>query len=144
MRSLHLGLLAGLTLAGAASAQELSVTMNAITAEGIGEPVGPHDRLDAGRCHLHRRVTWAPGGEHGFHVHQNGDCAPGPDDTGKVVAGGAAGKHWDPQATNAHRGPEGDGHLGDVPSIVANPDGTATSPPRHRGSPTSRSSAARH
>ena len=127
MRSLHLGLLAGLTLAGAASAQELRVTMNAITAEGIGEPVGaitiattPDGATFTGDLH------GLTGGEHGFHVHQNGDCAPGPDDTGTVVAGGAAGPHWDPQATKVHLGPMGDGHLGDAPAIVAKPDGTAT------------------
>ena len=65
-----------------------------------------------------------PGGEHGFHLHQNGDCAPGPDDTGAVVAGGAAGKHWDPGSTQAHLGPEGDGHMGDLPSAIGSPDGT--------------------
>ena len=126
MRSLHLGLLAGLTLAGGASAQELGVTMHAITTEGIGEPIGsltiastPSGATFTGQ------VQGLPAGEHGFHVHEHGDCAPGPDDTGKVVAGGAAGKHWDPQDTAAHRGPEGDGHMGDVPLIVANPDGTA-------------------
>ena len=109
MRSPYLGLLAGLALAGAASAQELSVTMHAITADGIGEPVGTIAIAStSGGAALTGELQGLPGGEHGFHIHQNGDCAPGPDDTGTVIAGGAAGPHWDPQATKAHLGPMGD------------------------------------
>lgn len=126
MRNLPLGLLVGLTLARAASAQELRVTMNAITTEGIGDPVGTITIAStANGATFTGELQGLTGGEHGFHVHRNGDCAPGPDDTGAVVAGGVAGPHWDPQSTQAHLGPEGDGHLGDVPAIVANPDGTA-------------------
>ena len=108
MRSLHLGLLAGLTLAGGASAQELGVTIHAITTEGIGEPIGS------------LTTASTPSG-----ATFTGQVQGLPADTGKVVAGGAAGKHWDPQDTAAHRGPEGDGHMGDVPLIVANSAGTA-------------------
>lgn len=126
MRTTSISLLAGLTFAAGASAQELNVPMNAISTEGIGEPVGtitiagtPSGATFSGE------LKGLSGGEHGFHLHENGDCAPGPDESGAVIAGGAAGPHWDPQGTDAHHGPEGDGHLGDVPAIVANPDSTA-------------------
>jgi superoxide dismutase, Cu-Zn family len=126
MRSLRLGLLAGIALAGGASAQELTVTLNAITAQGIGAPLGTVSVASTdGGATLTGELEGLPGGEHGFHLHENGDCGPGPNDQGEVVAGGAAGKHWDPATTGAHQGPEGDGHLGDLPAFVATPDGSA-------------------
>ena len=39
---------------------------------------------------------------------------------------GAAGGHFDPQHTGKHEGPEGSGHLGDLPLLQAAADGTAT------------------
>ncbi|MFL5336220.1 MAG: superoxide dismutase family protein, partial [Geminicoccaceae bacterium] len=64
-----------------------------------------------------------PPGEHGFHVHENGDCGPGPDPAGTMAPGMAAGGHYDPERTGAHRGPEGNGHLGDLPFLTVQPDG---------------------
>lgn len=128
MRLTKLALVAGCTLASAvtATAQQVTATMNAITAEGVGAPLGDVAIAATGQgATFTGALTGLPGGEHGFHVHANGDCGPGPNEQGEVVAGGAAGKHWDPAGTNAHRGPEGDGHLGDVAAFVANPDGTA-------------------
>jgi Cu-Zn family superoxide dismutase len=127
MRSLVPVLAAGLALAAPASAQELSADMNAVTASGMGASLGtvriaPTD----GGARFDGELSGLKGGEHGFHVHANGDCGPGPNDQGEDVPAGAAGSHWDPQDTDRHRGPEGDGHLGDLPAIVANPDGTAS------------------
>lgn len=34
--------------------------------------------------------------------------------------------HLDPQNTGKHEGPEGAGHLGDLPALVVNNDGKAT------------------
>src|SRR4051812_6755392 len=42
-----------------------------------------------------------------------------------AVAGGAAGGHWDPEGTRQHRGPQGGGHLGDLPALDVAADGTA-------------------
>lgn len=60
------------------------------------------------------------GSEHGFHVHQVGDCSA-PDAS-------SAGPHWNP--TNAkHGSPSADAaarHLGDMPNILADEDGHAT------------------
>jgi len=51
-----------------------------------------------------------PPGEHGFHVHEKGSCDPA-DKDGKKTAGQAAGGHFDPDATKAHKGPGGGGQL---------------------------------
>ncbi|MED7787705.1 superoxide dismutase family protein [Francisella sp. 19X1-34] len=57
---------------------------------------------------------------HGMHIHINPSC----DDNGK-----AAGGHWDPQHTGKHLGPyDENGHKGDLPVLVVNPNGTATKP----------------
>lgn len=64
-------------------------------------------------------------GSHGFHVHAAGSCADAPNAAGEMVPAGAAGPHWDPQATNAHRGPHSDGHMADLPRIEADRDGRA-------------------
>ena len=51
-----------------------------------------------------------PAGDHGFHAHVNPDCGAG---------GQAAGGHYDPGDTGRHEGPEGDGHLGDLPRLAS-------------------------
>jgi len=66
-------------------------------------------------------------GLHGFHVHTNGDCGPA-DKDGKVVPGGAAGGHYDPKSAGKHGFPWGDGHLGDLPALYVDEQGTATTP----------------
>jgi len=66
-----------------------------------------------------------PAGVHGFHIHENPSCGPGEKD-GKVVAGMAAGGHYDPQGTKHHGDAWGDGHLGDLPGLVVGQDGKAT------------------
>ncbi len=58
-------------------------------------------------------------GPHGFHLHQNPSC-----DDHAMAAGG----HFDPAKTDKHLGPYGKGHLGDLPVLWANSDGTATTP----------------
>jgi Cu-Zn family superoxide dismutase len=68
-----------------------------------------------------------PPGLHGFHVHENGSCAAGEKD-GKVVAGLAAGGHYDPQASKRHGLPWGDGHLGDLPALAVDAAANATNP----------------
>ncbi len=59
-------------------------------------------------------------GLHGFHLHQNPTCAQN---------GIAAGGHYDPQNTAKHLGSYiSKGHLGDLPALYVNADGTATLP----------------
>ncbi|HYF98223.1 MAG TPA: superoxide dismutase family protein [Coxiellaceae bacterium] len=58
-------------------------------------------------------------GWHGFHVHQNPSCA----DNGE-----AAGPHIDPQQTKEHLGPYNQGHLGDMPALSIQANGTDAQP----------------
>jgi len=62
-------------------------------------------------------------GPHGFHLHENPSLYPSMKN-GKVVIGGGAGAHWDPHRTGTHRGPEGNGHLGDLPFLTFDRRGT--------------------
>ena len=63
-------------------------------------------------------------GLHAMHVHENPDCGDGEDAT----PAGRAGDHFDPDNTGRHEGPYGDGHLGDLPNIAVETDGSATVP----------------
>jgi len=60
-----------------------------------------------------------PPGVHGFHVHTNPSCKN---------HGLAAGGHLDPFNTGKHLGPYRNGHLGDLPVLIVNKNGTATIP----------------
>jgi Cu-Zn family superoxide dismutase len=69
-------------------------------------------------------------GLHGFHVHENGVCAPGPDAaTGQTVPFGAAGPHYDPGQSRKHGRPGAqahEAHGGDMPNISVGADGKGT------------------
>lgn len=103
------------------AANTITVPMNFTAASGIGESAGNvvvtetkyglmftpnlHGLSESGR---------------GFHVHVNPDCSND---------GMAAGGHFDPKKTGKHLGPYNDqGHLGDLPLMTINADGTATTP----------------
>lgn len=59
-------------------------------------------------------------GLHGFHIHQNPSCEQ---------EGMGAGGHFDPGHTDKHFGPfNNHGHLGDLPALFVEKDGTATLP----------------
>lgn len=59
-------------------------------------------------------------GMHGMHLHENASC-----DHHAKEAGG----HFDPNGTGSHRGPyDNQGHLGDLPALYVNADGTADHP----------------
>src|SRR3954470_21634390 len=126
MRGWILGVPPVLILAGAARAADLTATMYRIDTRGTGEAVGTVTISSGGGGVVFTTdLEGLPAGRHGFHVHANGDCGPGPNDAGLVVAGGAAGGHWDPEGTKQHQGPQGGGHLGDLPALEAAADGTA-------------------
>ncbi|CAN7373810.1 superoxide dismutase family protein [Phenylobacterium sp. LjRoot164] len=71
------------------------------------------------------RLDDLPPGPHGFHVHTSGSCDDTANAAGEPIAAGAAGPHWDPEATQAHQGPHGQGHLADLPRIEADSGGRA-------------------
>ncbi len=127
MKRFSLALLALLTCAAAQAASE-KVEMNLVTAQGIGDSVGEVtiNETDKGLEFVPDLQTLPPG-EHGFHVHANGTCEPALKE-GKPSAAEAAGGHLDPEHTGKHLGPEGVGHLGDLPVLQVNNDGKATLP----------------
>jgi Cu-Zn family superoxide dismutase len=63
-------------------------------------------------------ISNAPPGQHGFHIHDKGDCSMG---------GDAAGGHWDPDGTAMH-GAWGAGvhHGGDIGNITVGANGTGS------------------
>ncbi len=124
--ALCVSLLATIAMALPARADDLTVVMNKVTQSGTGDAVGTIviASTEAGatfKLDLHG----LPPGQHGFHVHENDNCSP-IFINGVRIPGGAAGNHFDPDRTYKHLGPEGEGHLGDLPLIVVAPDGTAT------------------
>ena len=111
-----------------AHAEPVVIEMFRATAEGVGEKVGtvtvtntPYGTL------FSPQLKGLTPGLHGFHVHENPSCQPG-EKNGKKVAGLAAGGHYDPEGTGAHKGPYGDGHLGDLPALYVDEAGVAQHP----------------
>lgn len=118
---------ASLLLAQSALA-DTTVPMFSVSELGIGQQVGqvvvsesPYGLV------FTPALQGLPPGLHGFHVHENPNCAPGEKD-GKMVAALAAGGHYDPAATKRHGSPWGDGHLGDLPALYVDAGGAGTNP----------------
>lgn len=128
MRRLWLGAAAAaiVGLAGAAGhAAELRAEMRAATATGAGDALGTVTVTDSPQGAVFATALHGlPPGPHGFHVHENGSCDAATTN-GAAVPAGAAGGHLDPQQTKHHEGPEGHGHLGDLPALQAAGDGNA-------------------
>ena len=124
-----LGVLAALPVFAA----DVVVKMNLVNEQGIGKSIGTITITEGPKGLVFTpKLTELTPGLHGFHVHQNPDCAAGMKD-GKQVPGLAAGGHYDPAATGKHEGHEGKGHLGDLPALTVGADGkavTAVSAPR--------------
>ncbi len=67
--------------------------------------------------HVHASIAGlAPNTEHGFHVHEKGDCSSGD--------GMSAGGHFNPDG-KPHGPQTGEHHAGDLPSLVADSYGNA-------------------
>lgn len=117
-----------LTFASLASADDAVVQMNLIDEKGIGKAIGNVNISDSPQgLKLTPDLSNLTPGIHGFHIHEKPACGPGVKD-GKTQAGIAAGGHYDPAATSKHEGPEGSGHLGDLPALTVGKDGKATTP----------------
>ena len=123
-RCASVAVLCGL-VAPAYAAKSIKVTMNLITVDGVGKSVGTIT-IKEGKdgVTLEPKLKDLPPGEHGFHVHEKPSCDPA-DKDGKKTAGQAAGAHYDPDATKAHKGPGGGGHKGDLPKLVVSDKGEA-------------------
>lgn len=117
-----------LTVCAGAQAASESVDINLVTSQSVGQHIGSVKISETAKgLEFTPDLKALPPGEHGFHIHANGSCQPAIKE-GKAVAGGAAGGHYDPHNTGKHAGPDGAGHLGDLPFLVVNNDGKATQP----------------
>jgi superoxide dismutase, Cu-Zn family len=117
-------LLVGTRTSGAETA---TATINSISASGVGGPLGTVTFMDsAGGLVITPKLSGLPPGEHGFHIHEKGECGPGMNQ-GKPAAGFLAAGHYDPAHTKKHLGPLSTaGHRGDLPVLVVDGQGNAT------------------
>jgi Cu-Zn family superoxide dismutase len=110
------------------AATTATATMNLISKDGTGQSIGTVTiRETAQGIVLEPDLKGLPPGPRGFHVHQNPDCGPG-QNNGQTAVGFAAGGHLDPASSGKHLGPQGAGHLGDLPALVVNSSGVANQP----------------
>lgn len=109
--------------------ETVDVDIHEVSAEGTGSAIGTITVKEHqyGVLLIPDLKGLSPG-LHGFHLHEKPDCRPASQD-GAQVAAAAAGGHYDPDKTEAHRGPfETDGHLGDLPALFFNQQGEASQP----------------
>lgn len=120
-----------LVTAGAYAADEqpaLWVEIHAVDQDGTKEAIGRIGVREVGNSGLEFRPELqglAPG-IHGFHIHENPDCAPAVVD-GETTPAGAAGDHLAPSG-NDHAAPWKEGHLGDLPALYVTGEGVADHP----------------
>ena len=109
-----------------ASAASAVATINAISTSGVGARLGTVTFTDtAGGLLITPNLSGLPPGEHGFHIHEVGNCGPGINE-GKAATGFAAAGHYDPSHTKKHLGPfSTSGHRGDLPVLVVDAQGNA-------------------
>jgi Cu-Zn family superoxide dismutase len=100
----------------------VTATIRESRADGAGDVVGivqfqtsPYGLLIVPNLH-----GLGPG-PHALHIHENPDCGPSADGN----PAGAAGSHYDPYGSNLHAGPYKEGHLGDLPNLIVEADGSA-------------------
>jgi superoxide dismutase, Cu-Zn family len=97
----------------------IKVAMHNLYEDGVGEKIGYLRLYDTpqGLTIESAGLPIPRNGNHGMHIHEFGDLTPSKKPSGEMVRGGNAGTHYDPESTNAHLGPYGDGHRGDLPGI---------------------------
>jgi len=127
MRVVEFALAGVLAVAAPTALAAVSVKMNQIDAKGVGKSIGTIRAEDSKNgLLLHVDMRGLPPGDHGFHVHEHGMCNPKEKD-GAMVAGLAAGGHYDPHQAGKHEGPSGQGHLGDLPVLKVGASGNVIS-----------------
>jgi Cu-Zn family superoxide dismutase len=128
MKKLLITILSLLVAGVSAQAEERVVTMHLTDSAGVGSAIGTVTASSSpyGTVLTPDLKNLTPG-LHGFHVHQNPDCAPGKK-SGKTVPGLAAGGHYDPAGAGRHAGPYENGHLGDLPALYVDANGKARHP----------------
>ena len=122
-KSSSLGLLAAaalLALAGCASYRTSGPAATATLTPTTGNSTTGSVRFvqDGDRVQVSGEIRGLkPGSEHGFHVHEKGDCSSGD--------GMSAGGHFIPDGAPHGRHGAGTHHVGDIPSLRANANGVA-------------------
>ena len=113
---------ASLLAAGTANAK--TPTFAAYIVDAAGKSIGEAHFVSVAKgVQVTVNVSGLPPGVHGMHVHEFGSCNTLRDTTGAPTVFGAAGGHYDPGTTGHHRGPDGGGHAGDMPTITVDPMG---------------------
>lgn len=119
---------AALVIAASSAAWSASKTVyvRKLEANGkLGMKIGTvHFSDSAGGLAIRPNLWHLTPGAHGFHIHAKGSCRA-KKKGGKLVPGLAAGGHFDPGKSGKHEGPEGQGHLGDLPKLMVGADGHA-------------------
>ena len=112
-------------MGGLAHAEMTKAEVFLATEKGPGASVGTVTFSDTpAGLEIKTDFKGLPPGKHGFHVHEKADCGAVEKD-GKGMPAMAAGGHYDPEKTGKHLGPDGSGHLGDLPALEAAADGAA-------------------
>ncbi|MFZ6769348.1 superoxide dismutase [Cu-Zn] SodC [Undibacterium sp. Di26W] len=107
---------------------DVTIPMNQVSEAGVGSKLGQVVVSESKYGLVFTpALTGLTPGLHGFHVHQNADCSTKEKD-GKLVPAVAAGGHYDPENSNHHGTPWGDGHLGDLPPLYVDASGNANQP----------------
>jgi Cu-Zn family superoxide dismutase len=114
MRSLARIACFGLGLSAAAAIASLHTATSELAETSSGDKIGTIQFTDSkyGLRVIPELKGLSPG-LHAVHIHENPDCND-------------AGDHFDPGKTGKHEGPYGEGHLGDLPNITVEADGSAT------------------
>ncbi|SNY97270.1 superoxide dismutase family protein [Halomonas sp. hl-4] len=121
---------ASLLLAASVQADDsMEVEIHKVSADGVEESIGSIKLEDSEHgLLLTPDLSDLDAGVYGFHVHKNPSCEPQENDSGHMTAALYAGGHYDPEETDSHEGPYGEGHLGDLPVLTVDEDGNATLP----------------
>jgi len=94
----------------------MTVRADVMTAKGENAGRVIFEQTDHGVVVKARLMNLDPG-EHGFHIHETGACSPDFK---------AAGGHYDPLRAKHGFESEGGYHVGDLPNIIVESDGTAS------------------
>lgn len=116
-------------MTSAYAADDIVVDMKFATEQGPGESAGTVTitQTEYGAKFSPDIKGLEESGVRGFHVHAVGSCEAKEAD-GKITPAGAAGGHWDPEESGAHKGPWSDGHKGDLPALYVDAEGAINYP----------------